>query len=90
MKFNQLPSGIIVPSVKSPPKEHSVRKLIRETLEGLQDKLGSYEQTCHGVMGPNSIEDVGRDLAKCYEDPGAYSISTLSQVIGNFLESQGA
>ncbi len=69
-------------------QEHPVRGKIREALAALKDELDGFEQTCHGRMGPDDIYDAAGGIILCYEDPTAYSISDLSQAIGNFLKAE--
>lgn len=79
-------SGLLVPVVKPPtPPEHEVRLAIRERLSQLLEDLEEFEQTTHGVVSDGSIRSVASALQECYDDPRAYTISDLHQLISQFL-----
>ena len=69
--------------------QERMRAVIREGLQRLNDDLGDFEHTTHGVLGDGSIDAVARHLSYCYEDPSAFSVSSLSQVINQFLTRSG-
>lgn len=81
-QFEQRPSGLITPvdPAEPPPRpEHPARKIIRDAMADLHEKLSHFEQTTHGTLGC-CIEDVGPALVRCYNDPRAYTISDLAQI----------
>lgn len=67
-----------------------MRVVIRDGLRQLNEALSDFEHTTHGVMSDGSIGSVGRYLAACYDAPSAFSVSSLSQVIDQFLDRSGA
>lgn len=80
-------SGLLVATGNPPePQEHPACRVIRDAMAGLAEKLGEFEQTTQGVLGDRTIYSVARALARCYENPTAYEISTLSQLIHQFVE----
>ena len=64
----------------------SVPEVIRNALARLSDDLKKFEQTTHGTMEPYCMDGVARALVACYENPSAYTVSTLSQVIDGLLD----
>lgn len=89
MQFEKSNSGLILPKQQpAKPIEHPVCGVIRNALLRLADELAAFEQTTHGRLGPNEIEDVAECLEKCYREQDAYSVSNLSQVIVRFVKEQ--
>lgn len=88
MKLQERPSGLLVPATKpEPPPEHPVRKVIREAMAKVAEELGNFEQTTHGILGDGTVYSVAGALARCYEDPRAYTISDLNQLIDQFVKA---
>jgi hypothetical protein len=86
----QRESGLLVALEKpTPPPEHSVRQVIRDAMAKLAEELGNFEQTTHCVIGDGSIRSVADALRDCYDDPRAYTISDLNQLIDQFLAKAG-
>ena len=64
------------------PRNNYLRESIKQHIGLLRRELGHYEQTTHGRLSFNeSIETVLHELVKCYYEPSAYNISSLSQAI---------
>lgn len=88
MNYQQRESGLVVPISKpEPPPEHPVRQVIREALAGLDERLSEFEHTCHGTFGDGSIGLVAKALVQCWNEPKAYTISDLAQLIEQFQRS---
>jgi hypothetical protein len=63
-----------------------VRKVIRDSLLELADKLGDFEQSCVVYHGNWSIKSVAQELERCYDSPNISSVSFLVQVIHQLEE----
>lgn len=50
--------------------------------------LSDFEQTTHGRLGANEIEDVAAELVRAYRDPRALNISNLQQAIRGLAKSE--
>lgn len=64
--------------------EEYARKLIRNALDEMVDKIGfrtGMDETTHGVIAPPTIETVASALVAMYNDPCPYNLSTLRQAI---------
>lgn len=66
-------------------EQERVRIAIRLHLYELGEALGKFEQTTHPHICVDGIKGIGRDLAKCYENPTGLYISNLNQAIRKFL-----
>lgn len=85
MDYQQRESGLVVPISKpEPPPEHPVRQVIREALAALNERLCKFEHTCHATCGNGSIESATKALNRCFNEPTAYTISDLSQLLDQF------
>jgi len=83
-------SGLLVPVTKpEPPPEHPVRQVIRDSMAKLAVELEEFTHTTHGVLSGGKMDSVGSALVECYEQPSAYTISTLYQVIEQLLAKAG-
>lgn len=69
-------------------EDAGIRAAIRAVLKALETDLGSFLQTTHGCLGGGSIEDVADRLQMCWNDPNAFNVSELSQVIRAFLKRE--
>lgn len=85
MFVQQNDSGLLVATDKKPeppkPPRHPVCDTILSALLQLRIALADYEQTTHGGIGPNRIEDVAKALVDAYSKPTAYTISELDNKI---------
>ncbi len=95
MNISTTPSGLILatdkPIVPPAPPEHPVRAVIRKHLAALADELDGFEQTTHGHirLPPGGIGSVAEEIVNCYDEPRAFSISSLSQEIRVLLKEAG-
>lgn len=80
MKANGEPEVVV-------PLQQRVREVILTSLAVLQEDLGQFEQTCHGRLGwgERPWEQLGKEIGEVGENPTAYNISNLSQLIGLIL-----
>lgn len=62
-----------------------VRGIVKQWLIKLDEELAQFDQTTHGLIGSFTIESVLHYIAKMYNDPSAYTISSASQAIHAFL-----
>lgn len=94
MHVEQRKSGLVVASDRPPkptaPPEPTARKALRRSLAAVRDSLCGFEQTTHGIIcaKPVTIEYVCEELVKAYNEPDAYHLSNLSQVIGKFCSQE--
>lgn len=70
---------------RTPPCMGDLQRLA--LLVFLVDRLDHHEQTTHATPPlPRTLEDVFKALAELWRDPRAYTVSTASQVIRQFLK----
>ena len=69
-------------------QEHPARKDIRECMQLLVDRLTAYEQTTHGHIWtePLSMKTLADAMVDAYDEPTAFYISELSQLIKRLVE----
>ena len=82
VELRRVVAGDLVPNPKN-WRRHP--KAQRDALSGLDEGLRQFEQTTHGHIVGYGIDAVAEDLARCYADPRAYTISNLSQSIRRLL-----
>lgn len=70
--------------------DSALRETIENALRQLQFTLGFFDQTTHGSIFLNGvgIDAVADALTRCYQEPTAYTISQLSQVIDAFCREK--
>ena len=69
------------------PQEEYFRKSVREWFRLLQRELGHYEQTTHASLRHiKDIYELTTLLGQTYNNPSAFNISELDQVIDNWLK----
>jgi hypothetical protein len=71
--------------------QQRVRAVILRHLAALENDLGQFEQTCHGRLGlgDEPWKQLGYELGLVGEQPSAYNISNLAQLIGLILKACG-
>lgn len=68
-----------------------VQQIIATKLKELAKELEQFEQTTHGKIGQwCSIERVASALVAAHNEPSAYNISDLSQLIEMYLRAADA